>query len=531
MSELKLIAAPELSADQLRSALGELGVLKPSRVVRLHDVLLDTRSRCLARAGLSARWRRGEGLSTLEIEPVPIDPAVPVRRGELRTTLARGEDAARALRELVHHALPLRLRGLPIAECELRWTRELSRLQVDGCSAAVRLDLGSVSRPGARRGAPFLEVRLQQEVGDEVAFAALAERVAAIAGLSPMHGARRRRAYELLGLPTLRLTPAAPTFGPLTVADELARRVCATQLETMRAYERGSRVGLDPEHVHKMRVACRRLRAALRVFAACFDGRTSERLLTGLRWLASTLGEVRDLDVQLLELAKSRARLGPEPAAGWTELRTVLEHRRDHARACLIAGLDSERYARLLDAAARAFAIAPRRRAAHPGAQTAVVLAQQILERRVKSFVRAAKVCRQQPTVARMHELRIRGKKLRYACEFFGPLYGEEFAAGVEGLGVFQDALGQFQDQVVAGALARQLRDEALAAGSSSELLYVLGQLAAASLIGVERPELELASAWEHLGGAESVRSLARQAQRRAEEVARAIAPTPTEGS
>jgi inorganic triphosphatase YgiF len=287
--QLKLLAGPALSLDALRLALGELGVLAPARVVRLRDQFLDTRSRCLARAGLSARWRRGEGSSTLEVEPVPIDPAVPVRHGELRATLTRGEDVPRALRELVHHALPIRLRGLPIAECELRWTRELTRLQGEACSAALRLEHGVVLRPGARRGEPFLELRLQQEAGDAAAFAALAARVAAIPDLSPVHGARRRRAHELLGLPAPRLTPVPPTFGPLTIADELARGVCAAQLGTVRAYERGSRVGLDPEHVHKMRVACRRLRAALRAFAACFDRRTVERLLTGLRWLASTL--------------------------------------------------------------------------------------------------------------------------------------------------------------------------------------------------------------------------------------------------
>ena len=66
----------------------------------------------------------------------------------------------------------------------------------------------------------------------------------------------------------------------------------------------------DPERVHDMRVATRRLRAALEIFAVCFPKREHKALLREVKLLADALGERRDPDVQIMALEQLQTELG-----------------------------------------------------------------------------------------------------------------------------------------------------------------------------------------------------------------------------
>ncbi len=89
---------------------------------------------------------------------------------------------------------------------------------------------------------------------------------------------------------------------------DVALRILSAEMERAEGFEAGARSGEDPEDVHKMRVATRRMRALLRLvepwFRAPAGGSSRD-----LRALAARLGAVRDLDVQLEMLpARSRVR-------------------------------------------------------------------------------------------------------------------------------------------------------------------------------------------------------------------------------
>jgi CHAD domain-containing protein len=70
------------------------------------------------------------------------------------------------------------------------------------------------------------------------------------------------------------------------------------------------------EHVHDMRVASRRLRAALEIFAPCFDRKEHRRLLGEVKRLGAALGARRDPDVQIARLEELRAQLAPAEQPG-----------------------------------------------------------------------------------------------------------------------------------------------------------------------------------------------------------------------
>ena len=72
----------------------------------------------------------------------------------------------------------------------------------------------------------------------------------------------------------------------------------------------------DIERVHDMRVASRRLRAALEVFAPCFEPKEHRRLLREVKRLADALGARRDPDVQIAKLQELRAQLAPDEQPG-----------------------------------------------------------------------------------------------------------------------------------------------------------------------------------------------------------------------
>ena len=92
---------------------------------------------------------------------------------------------------------------------------------------------------------------------------------------------------------------------------ELAYAVLRRQLAVVRDKEPGTRLGEDPEELHDMRVATRRMRAALALFAGVLPVR-AQVFREELGWLARMLGAVRDLDVQLeglADMADSHGRL------------------------------------------------------------------------------------------------------------------------------------------------------------------------------------------------------------------------------
>ena len=92
---------------------------------------------------------------------------------------------------------------------------------------------------------------------------------------------------------------------------ELAFAVVRRQLAVLRDKEPGTRLGEDPEELHDMRVATRRLRAALALFAGVLPVR-AQTYREELGWLGRLLGEVRDLDVQqegLADVGRRRRRV------------------------------------------------------------------------------------------------------------------------------------------------------------------------------------------------------------------------------
>jgi CHAD domain-containing protein len=227
----------------------------------------------------------------------------------------------------------------------------------------------------------------------------------------------------------------------------------------MLAHEAGTRLGEDSEELHDMRVATRRMRMALRLFAPWLDAKTMRPALKGMRRTGRTLGAVRDLDVfhektqKYIEQLPARRRDELEPLlAAWR-----VEYR--VRRGDLVAYLDGGRYRRFVEGLGELLD-GPPERLASPAASTATVaqVLPGLLHHDLAEVLAAGSLVGGRETpLLRFHELRIAGKALRYTLEFFDAPLGRGVKPLIASMKELQDHLGDLQDAVVSSGILRDV--------------------------------------------------------------------------
>ncbi len=289
--------------------------------------------------------------------------------------------------------------------------------------------------------------------------------------------------------------PGSPDLGSTLISDsstmgDLAFAVIRRQLAVLREKEPGTRLGEDPEELHDMRVATRRLRAAVALFAEVLPIR-AQVFREELGWLGRLLGAVRDLDVQqegLAEMATApvgwSAGARPHDHDPLAELTALLERERQAARDAMLSGLDSVRFERLDRGLAAMVQQGPARRSLSARAPALIAMPDLVVGRH-EAVAKAARRAKKSGAVPDFHRLRIRCKRLRYALEFSAEVYGGRTARFVRQLTALQDELGLMQDAEVA---SMQLAD--LATGEAHlppATVFVMGGMAERHRRAVDR--------------------------------------------
>ena len=245
--------------------------------------------------------------------------------------------------------------------------------------------------------------------------------------------------------------------------------------------------------VHQMRVATRRLRAALRTF----DQITPEEHLAGeLRWLGRELGAARDGEVLAGHLRDAVREVPPELLIGPVQAR-VQGHfapRRAAARASLIKALDEPRYARLL-------AELDRVTAGPPGGPLAAAKAREVLPAAVRRAYRQAerrmRTARHTPDGpardAALHQARKSARRARYAAEAASPAAGKQARRFARQMKQVQSVLGDHHDAVLARQAARDLGIGAHLAGENA---FTYGLLHERELHHAAQQQTRAAKVW-----------------------------------
>ena len=225
-------------------------------------------------------------------------------------------------------------------------------------------------------------------------------------------------------------------------AVEHLRAYLRAQLEAIERHDPAVRVGSDPEDLHKLRVAVRRSRAALREAHALLGDEPGRTLRDELKWLGGRLGPARDLDVLTARLRREVADLDGPDAVPAGKIVGQLEQQRQAAQQDLLETLESERYASLL-------ALLGVVVAAPPVAPSDISL-NRLTRREFRRLKRQVEALGPSASNDALHRTRIQAKRLRYATELSSQLLGKKGDDVVSAAKAFQDVVGAHQDAVVA---------------------------------------------------------------------------------
>lgn len=461
----------------------------PQRVLEIER--FDTDDLRLAAAGITlavhrdpdgpGQWRLdlpdGETTERLRVPVAPDAPVPPTVPDEL-AELVRGAARDRA----VH----------PVGQ--VRTVRTATRLLgEDGVLLAVvvhdHLTLATLGR--STEVESWTETSIQEAAADDALLVDLQLRLRD-AGLRPAAPAAEAELDRLL-------RPAPParsrTAGRRGSAGAVLLDYLGTQVDRLAAEDLRVRRG-EPDAVHQMRVAARRIRSALQSYRPLLDRERTDPIVDELRELGRALAPARDAEVLHARISDGLAALPSELLLGPAQAQVTRYFGRVEAEAgaAVLSTLDGDRYEWLRTALDELVADPPlTARAGRPARKELPAITARSA-RKLRRAVRAAL----DPGVAdrdiATHSARKAGKRLRYATEVVRPAVGKPAKRFVSRLKGLQKALGEHQDTVVARATLRELGALAHAAGENGFSFGVLhGQDAARAA----RIEEDLAGLWE----------------------------------
>jgi inorganic triphosphatase YgiF len=454
-----------------------------ARTTRLVSTYYDTVDARLARAGVALRLRRdgARWLQAVKGPPLAGNGAGLHARSEFEAPVAGAmldptQFAATPWAKLLAKTHARNALGA-------RFTTDFERTTIplefpDGSFALLCADVGTI-RAG-RRSLPIAEIELELEAGHPQRLFELGLALAAGGGVGVAVVSKAERGFALrAGRRDGWSEPARAAPPPLARDVDAASALAAILRECLHqiaANAAGLAADDDPEWVHQMRIGTRRLRSCLALAAPFAPPHELDALLGQTKALAAALGPARDWDVFATETLPPLARwfaADAGTAPGLARLEARLAPARRHARRIARDAIRAPAFAALL-LRAGALAATPRLGAGHPPAgadplaQPARAFAATLLARRHRRLVQRGDRLATATTEER-HAVRIAAKKVRYAAEFFAPLFApKRTRAFLKALGRLQDALGHWNDAATAMRLAAELAgdDHGAAAGA-----------------------------------------------------------------
>jgi triphosphatase len=457
-TELKLQIEPRHLARLADHPLLKRAARRVTR--KLYSVYYDTPGLDLWRAGVTLRLRRSGKHWTQTVKSGGSAAGGLHQRSEFESAITAplpDFDALAASDAAAYFSAPeLRLQLKPLIVME--FTRVSAMLApADGVAIEASIDHGLIKSGDAT--APVCELELEMKEGPAwQAYRVAAQLLEAVPLLVDDRSKAERGFALFLG------TPQEPAKSPLSgvvagmTANDALKSLVLSCLAHYGGNQRGMLAGDDPEYLHQMRVALRRLRSVFSTFAPLLAPPAAAPPLNELRELARTLGAARDWDVFATEtlppvMARYAQHAGLAALAGATARLRVTANRR--ARRAVVsatgqgllltlgAWTSAETWLDALDATQRSALEQP-----------VIDFAQETLDAtlaRVKK--RGRKFAGLAP--ADLHRLRIAAKKLRYATEFFAPLFDGKPARDYRAvLARLQDTLGTYNDAVKTTQLA-----------------------------------------------------------------------------
>ncbi len=430
-TELKLELSSE-SADTLLAS--DLFGGEP-QVVQQNSIYFDAPDHALRAAGYSLRIRKEGEARKQTVKATKASTAGLFARSEWEFPVERDEP-------VIDHVTPLRGELGPIIDqlvpqFKVRVTRHKWTLTEAQSEIEVVLDIG-VAEVGDRQ-TPICEIELELKDGNLQGLFILARKIEATVPFSFGVMAKSERGYRLLEPVQVSVKAEPVELDRQMSPNNAFQAIAYSCLRHFRLNETIFATRQNAAALHQTRVALRRLRSAYSLFKPIIRDTEATRLQDELKWLASVLGEARNIDVLLADSnsAAFQAALLQARTSAYRDATAALESSR--ARALM---LDMQEW----------LACGPylSDRPAEGAGLTSVEFAAASLDRLRKKIKKHSGDLAKADDEHR-HQVRKDAKRLRYAAEFFASLFDtkkslrryKRFISSMEAL---QDQLGVLND-------------------------------------------------------------------------------------
>ena len=456
-------------------------VLEPRSTMQIFDTYLDTDDWRIHRAGFALRIRSESGKSEATLKSLHSASAEFADRRELSETLENCE--SESIRQSIG-PVGTRVQAVSGAHAlvplfEVRTSRQRFAIHRENeihQLGEIALDDTVISRPHGEPQKSLQRVEVEAFTQTQGPLQSLVNTLRNDCALVQASDTKYSQ-----GLKSVGLAPGpAPEFAPTAV--EASMPMVEVALANLRRYlsvwylhEPGARLGDNPEELHDLRVAGRRLDAILRQFRS-FLPASFLRIRPTLKKVLSALGDARDLDVALSELETFSHELPVSDRESVAPLKQHLMRERGLARARMLDVLDSVSVQKNLQKLASLLA-APGAASQQSSRELALIVAPEMIRQRYRKVRKNADLLTSNSSMEAYHEVRGRSKKLRYALEAVAVIYGKPADEMLRALRRWQNTLGVQQDAAVA---SRRLR--ALASVPPKDIppetLFLMGRLA-----------------------------------------------------
>ena len=456
-------------------------VLEPRSTLQLFDTYLDTDDWRIHRAGFALRIRSESGKSEATLKSLHSASEEVADRRELSETLQ--SSASESIRQSIGpvgtrvHAVSGARALLPLFEVRTSRQRFAIRREDEAQQLGeIALDDTVISRPHGEPQTSMQRVEVEALTAAHEPLQSLVKTLRSDCALETASDTKFSH-----GLKSVGLAPGpAPEFAPTAVDSSMA--IVDVALANLRRYlsawhlhEPGARLGDNPEELHDLRIAGRRLDAILRQFRSSLPA-SFLRIRPTLKKILRALGDARDLDVALGELETFSRELPESDRESVEPLKQHLVSERVRARARMLSVLDSVSVQENLQKLTALLA-APSVASQQSSPELALNAAPALIRRRYRKVRKGANLLTADSSMEAYHAVRGLVKKFRYTLEAVAVIYGKPADEMLRTLRRWQEKLGVQQDAAIA---IRRLKALASAPpkGIPPETLFLMGRLA-----------------------------------------------------
>ena len=497
--ELKLLVRSDRLADFNDAPIIAANARNKGTRKHLKAVYYDTPKRALRREGFSFRVRQSGTRFTQTVKTESHND--PLRRGEWEAAVSSMTPDIALAMPLVSDKLRAELERHPV---EAVFSSDIHRHQrlVDLPSGTIEVAFDHGHLTSGDRSLPVSEIELELRSGSPSAIWELALRLAEHGSVKPSIRTKSARGFDLAeDAPPRAPKPPKLRLDPSISLDEafagILRSCLLHLLQSLPAAEDGR----DPEGMHQLRVALRRLRAALDLMRSVVSLPKLDLMRAEAKWLAGSLSGARDWDVFRQDTLRTVSD-GCPSVAGFDTLGALADERRatcyDKARLALadrrcsyfVIGLGA-----WIEARGWRSDVTPEGLAQL--AEPAVNFARNILSAQYTKVLKRGRRFKSLPTEER-HRVRLAAKKLRYIADFLLPLCGHGKSAKrfSRRLADLQQELGIYNDMATTTSL---LADVNVGSTGSGMAAAAIAGWQAHAMVGVEA---RLLKAWSEFTGA-----------------------------